>query len=63
VNVTSWITLACAMPVLAGVGWQILRDLRKDRDEQEERAREAAVRDALVQERLRQLEERGHDDD
>ena len=62
-NASVWVTLACGLPVLASSVWQILRDVRKDHEEQEERAREEAVRDALVERRLRELEGRGDDDD
>jgi len=52
------LTLGGLVVVIIGTGWQIARDARKDRDEQERRAREQAVDEALIRERLRYLEER-----
>jgi ABC-type nickel/cobalt efflux system permease component RcnA len=62
-DVNSWVGVVAAATVIVGTAWQIWRDLRKDRVDQERRARAAAVREALLEERLRQIEERDRDAD
>lgn len=60
-DVTAWLAGMSALTAVAGVAWQVIRDIRKDRDDQDEAARDEAVRQALIEERLRHVEERGHD--
>ena len=55
--------IVSAATVLAGTTWQIARDLRKDRAEQETAARDEAVRQAVLEERVRQLREEVDRDD
>jgi len=62
-DVNSWVGVLSAATVVLATVWQIVRDVRKDRDEQEEAARDEAVRQAVLEERLRQLEGRDRDGD
>ena len=62
-DVSAWLAGLAAVAAVASASWQIARDVRKDRDEQKEAARAEAVRQAVNEERLRQLEERDRDGD
>jgi Tfp pilus assembly protein FimT len=61
----AWIGVGVGLLTAVGIGWQIRKDIRKDRAEQLAAAITAARTEALLEERVRQLEsrDREHDDD
>lgn len=61
----AWIGVGVGLLTAIGIGWQIRKDIRKDRADQLAAAVAAARTEALLEERVRQLEsrDREHDDD